>query len=596
MKYFKKLLYIILVLFVCVFIGCEKEDDPTVTPDVPVDTPTADAPTNGYTPENGEIVVSCKEANQIGWSLNIGSSTSEVYQITGKITIINNSIYGNLFISDDSGEEFYIYGLYQNGVRYDSLSEQPVEGDEIVVTGNIFRYNDSTIEFKSAELKYIKRQEIIDESDGINFIMINDTHGAFIDDETPGIGRVSGLIDELSAAKGDYIKIANGDIFQGSYVSNVMSGRPLVDALNAMNFDCFVIGNHEFDWGLDEIAKYKDGNLENGEAEFPFLGANIIDKKTNEIVSWINPYVIKKYGNLNVGIIGVIGHEQESSILAENVKDYDFVYPIELIRKYAEELRTEKDCDIVVTAIHDFDENLNYAISKLEGDARIDGIFCAHTHQKVSDYIVRRDGKSIFVLQCNDKNKNVAEAIITLENDEYKSFTSRHYNPSSYDIDDDIMKIINKYQKEINEGNRNLGDLPYDLSKSELGLIATNAMKDEYNTDIAIINTGGIRATINGDCVYVKDVFNVFPFDNEIFLIELEGREVISLYQSNRSYLYFNEDFNINNINNNIVYKIAVIDYVFTSPYYDEFKDEEYTDTDVILRDLLVTYIDNMYQ
>ena len=81
-----------------------------------------------------------------------------------------------------------------------------------------------------------------------------------------------------------------------------------------------------------------------------------------------------------------------------------------------------------------------------------------------------------------------------------------------------------------------------------------------------------------------------------IFLIELEGREVISLYQSNRSYLYFNEDFNINNINNNIVYKIAVIDYVFTSPYYDEFKDEEYTDTDVILRDLLVTYIDNMYQ
>ena len=55
----------------------------------------------------------------------------------------------------------------------------------------------------------------------------------------------------------DYILIHNGDAFQGSYVSGTYYGLPLVEAFNVIGFDCFVIGNHEFDWGIEKIAAYK---------------------------------------------------------------------------------------------------------------------------------------------------------------------------------------------------------------------------------------------------------------------------------------------------------------------------------------------------
>jgi len=549
-------------------------------------------------PSTEVISVSCKEANEIGASLNPYEESKDKYLITGVIMSIESYTYGNLYISDDKGlNNFYIYGLVDDGFRYDSLANQPQIGDTISISGYIYNYQGYIYEIKNAELeKHIINNGGNDNKNNINFIMINDTHGSFVDDGFPGIGKVSTIIDEATNKNGEYIKIANGDVFQGSYVSNILSGKPLVDALNVMEFDCFVLGNHEFDWGLNEIAKYKDGNLENGEANFPFLGANIVYKDTGNPVEWIDPYVVVEYGNLNVGIIGLIGHEQESSILTENVADYEFIYPIELIKKYSEELRTEKDCDIVIVSVHDYDDELNYDISRLSGDQAVDGIFCGHTHQQINSSVTRKDGKQIFVLQGDDKNDSVSEAIIYLDEDNlYLSYNSRHYNPYSYNVDIDIQNVINKYQDEINEGERSLGYTSMYLDKYTLGMMSTNAMLEEFNVDVSIMNTGGVRATIEIGDINVKDVFSVFPFNNEVMLIQMTGRELKSLYDNDGSYLYFNNDFNAYSLDNNKLYNVAVIDYVFTSPYYEEFVGKEFTDTDILLRDILLEYLDNLF-
>ena len=72
-----------------------------------------------------------------------------------------------------------------------------------------------------------------------------------------------------------------------------------------MEFDAFVIGNHEFDWGLDKIARYADGDPENGEADFPFLAANIVCE--GKKLDWTEDYVIVEREGFKIGIIGVIG-------------------------------------------------------------------------------------------------------------------------------------------------------------------------------------------------------------------------------------------------------------------------------------------------
>ena len=420
-------------------------------------------------------------------------------------------------------------------------------------------------------------------------LMINDTHGAYLDDDTPGLARVSAVINEVD--QGKLIKIANGDIFQGSYISNVLEGLPLVEALNAMEFDCFVIGNHDFDWGLDVIHQYCDGDLTNGEANFPFLGANIIDKNTGQRVDWLDPYTVGEMGDVKVGIIGLIGYNLESSILSTRVEDYEFVYPMTIVRNCAEELRGDLGCDQVIVSIHDYDEDLNQALANLTGVYAIDGIFCGHTHQQITTSLKRSDNVQIPVVQNYDKNKSVVVVDYDLTD---TSYTVKTYNPFDYNPYFEIVSLEKKYQNVIDEGNRVLGTTSY-LSRSVLGHYATDLMSEKYGVDLAIMNTGGIRNYISSGTFTVADVFSVLPFDNEVITLSMKGSDIKDLYRDNADYLYFNTSFNINNINNNSYYDVAVIDYVFFNPYYDEFDGLTYYNTTDVLRDLLVDYLDQLY-
>lgn len=433
-----------------------------------------------------------------------------------------------------------------------------------------------------------------------NFLMINDTHGAFIDDGTPGIDRVGGLLNELTKNGGDYIKIANGDIFQGSYVSNTLYGLPMVEALNTLEFDAFVLGNHEFDWGLDKIAQYKDGNLDNGELNCSILGANVVYKNTKKMVDFLEPYTVVENNGLKVGIIGVMGYGLESSILTSNVEDYQFLYPTDIVEEYAELLRKEQNCNIVVVAIHDFSESVNEQLAKLDGYSRIDAIFCGHTHQKLGSNdgvdVTRKDGVTIPVIQNYSQNVTAARVSLKLDdNYDFNSFISEHYYPSDYPKDSKLANVIKKYQTYINEGNRVLGATGKYLNEQTIGQLITDAMLENYDVDVAIFNTGGVRDTISYGNITVSDVYNVLPFNNIVYTTSLTGRALASLYNNNRYYLYLNSSFEYEKIDYNKIYRIAVIDYVFTSPYYKEFANVDYVNTNDLVRDIFINYIEKKY-
>ena len=433
--------------------------------------------------------------------------------------------------------------------------------------------------------------------------MINDTHGAFIDSaDAVSIGRVDTLVDTLTAKDGEYIKIHNGDAFQGSYISGMTYGLPLIEAFNAIEFDCFVLGNHEFDWGIDKIAAYADGDTSNGEANFPFLGANIYKSGTTERPDWIDAYTIVNYGQIQVGIIGVMGPTQESSILTRYVEDYNFVDPIDIIKKYSKELRTEKGCEVVVVATHEYDSSLNNRIASLKDDSKIDSIFCAHTHQRINETVNRYDGKKIPVVQNSHKNNSATAVTINLDNQyEMTSSSVKQYFPSSYAISSEIQVLINKYQDYIDDSNEVLGTTSQYISKSQLGKYAADAMIDYiYNEslfdgkiDMAMMNTGGIRATIDSGEITKADIFEVFPFNNIVILVNIDGASLKSIYNSNKSYLYV--DFadsisSINNVKDNEIYQLAVIDYVFESTYssydpFDRLNPSQYIETDIGLQE-----------
>ncbi len=432
----------------------------------------------------------------------------------------------------------------------------------------------------------------------INYLMFNDTHGAFVDEDgNVGIGKVASTLESLEKNYGNYITIANGDIFQGTYVSNMYYGLPMIEALNAINLDCFVLGNHEFDWGLEEIAKYKDGDLSNGEADFPFLGANIFYKGLDTKPEWIEDYTIVESNNTKVGIIGIIGERQESSILAENVKDYEFVEATGIIKKLAKELRKEKNCDSVVLAVHDYDIDLNSQVAEYSGDSAIDAIFCGHTHRKEETYIIRSDNKKIVAVENYDKN----ESIVTVELkygpfNKYEEARVEFIKPYRNQISSTIKPIIEKYQSTIDAGNRVIGSCDFYLSKESLGTHATVAMKERFNADVAIMNTGGIRATISAGNIKISDVFNVFPFNNEVIVVKISGSNIKDLYNMHGDYLYFDDVSAISSLNSNTIYTVAVIDYVYQgSRYHQIFGNTTPNKTRILMRDVMIERLENFY-
>lgn len=553
-------------------------------------------------------------------ALKNGSTTMHTtWEFSGVVVDMSatsySSTYGNYMVKmilDVDGVLIGIYNGYVDGTYPKSIVGLSV-GTMVLVTGQINEDYTLTsgsytanIEFANPEISWEKE----DVEGDVNFLMINDTHGAFTDSSAGySIGRVDTLVDNLTNRNGDYILIHNGDAFQGSYVCGETYGLPMIEALNTIGFDCFVLGNHEFDWGIDKIAQYADGNMANGEANFPFLGANIYYKGTTNRPEWIDPYTIVEYGSLKIGIIGVIGATQESSILTRYVEDYEFVDPINIIEENAKILRTTEACDVVVVATHDYDEYLNDAIASLSGNAIIDAIFCGHTHQLISESVLRSDDKTIAVVQNNHKNVTASEVIITLdENGDYEGYTSNIYSPSSYEISSDISILINQYSDLIDEANEVLGTTDYGISRSHLGAYAINMMLSwdysEYDfgdIDVSIINTGGVRATIDAGEITRADVFEVFPFNNMVVLVNISGALIKSLYDNNSSYLYIDVVDEIDSyvyLDDNTIYQLAVIDYVFEGTYYyqfDNLTEDDYIQTDIILRDQLIYFFDFLY-
>ena len=154
------------------------------------------------------------------------------------------------------------------------------------------------------------------EPTSITFLSINDFHGQIEETEGEfGIARTASLlVKKHNANPSGTVMISAGDMFQGSGISNYRHGRDVVNILNGLGFEAMAIGNHEFDWGIEEVLKFRDSDQTNGESNFPFLACNIFNKTTGEPLANAAPYTIVERGSVKIGIIGFMGYGLESTI------------------------------------------------------------------------------------------------------------------------------------------------------------------------------------------------------------------------------------------------------------------------------------------
>lgn len=459
-------------------------------------------------------------------------------------------------------------------------------------------YYRSMVDRDAIEYQILPENDPSYEVNQLRIIQINDTHGAYHDDETTiGFSRVAAAIDELTLSYYSTIKIANGDLMQGSAFSNLLLGEPAIASLNECGFDAFVIGNHEFDWGLDALRIYKDQNPENGELNCPFLGANILDKN-NQRPDWIEPYTIVEKGNLKVGIIGVIGDGQESSIAATALGGYHFADTTETINQYCKIL--EPQTDVIIVASHAHDEAIN--ASYVNTTNRIDAIINGHDHRCIEETVTRNlDHLVVPVIESDDKNDSIGVIDLQIENKRYTgTYAMEHVYPQSYEIEERMQSIIDIYHTVMESYlTLKLKDYTSYLSRQELGCLAAEVMVEKFEVDFAFTNRAGIRADIAAGPLTISSIYEVFPFDNCVATTEMSGSEILTYFNRYMNSYYYSRNnlvggsgsrMDLSLIEPSKVYTIATFDFVATNYMADYFTEDRAIFTDTILRDLMIEY------
>lgn len=450
-----------------------------------------------------------------------------------------------------------------------------------------------------------------------DFYAINDLHGKIADADThPGVDELTTYLKNARQTDEHMILLSAGDMWQGSAESNMTKGLIMTEWMNELDFTAMVMGNHEFDWGEEFIE-------ENHEiAEFPFLAINIYDRETDERVSYCTPSVVVEGDGLEIGIIGAIG-DCYSSIAVDKVEDVYFKTGKDLtalVKAESERLR-EQGVDFIVYVLHDgFGQTKTGSVIPVThsqissyydtalSDGFVDLVFEGHTHQGYR----LQDEYGVYHLQNRGDNKggiSHVEIAINTANQTSSVRVAELVSTQKYEklSDDPIVdELMGKYEEQISAANRVVGYNSKRRSGDAMRQLVADmyyqAGMEKWGEQYDIVLGGGFVSVrspgslASGEVTYGM-LQSLFPFDNELTLCSVKGRDLRSkfLETNNSSYFVSYGDYGASvreNIDMNATYYIVVDTYTALYGPNRLTVVEEYGEG-VFARDLLADYMEN---
>ena len=433
----------------------------------------------------------------------------------------------------------------------------------------------------------------------IDIYAINDFHGA-VKQTSAEAGIASlGSYFKRRGAEDNTLLISSGDMFQGSLESNYNRGNLLSDVMNECHFDAMALGNHEFDWGKEALKANKDRVGEDG-YQTPYLCANLYDYSSGVVGNvqqsdYGEEYTISVQENgLRVGIIGAIGEDQITSISSQFMTDFAFKEPSSIIQSLSDKLRTEENCDVVLLSFHASQKTLIEAsndvtaISPISNKRYVDAVFCAHTHKFENSV---KNG--VVFTQNNSNGTNASHLTLTVSPggevtsslDDLQTIYPRTMRKEmeSLGVDDGISSLVERYGDDTEAlGSEEVATLSGEFSYVEQlpNLVATAMLeeaKDSY-PEVALAMTNKTRSNLSEGTLTYSSLFSTIPFDNEICIIDVDGKDIIK--EANYNFICRSQS---EAFVSGSTYRIAVIDYLALHQnerrVYDYFPSAEFVCT-----------------
>lgn len=386
----------------------------------------------------------------------------------------------------------------------------------------------------------------------LKFVETSDVHGMFFPinyltgkPASGSMARVSSYVKELRAIHGkNVILLENGDILQGqptNYFWNYIETQDeniAASIVNYLRYDAQSFGNHDIETGHKCYDKWIS------EIKCPSIAANMVNTATRK--PYTQPYTIITREGIKIAILGMITTAIPNWLSEDIWSGMHFEEMVSSTQKWVKHLQENEKPDIIIGLFHSglkggiktdqYEENATLAAAqRVKG---LDVIFYGHDHKTNCSFIRQNDNDSVLIINPANNAHRIGEATITLTIDDNKvidkKITGKLVVTNSYPVDEDYMNYFADDIKRLQEfANQQIGNLstPININDAFFGSSAfvdliINLQLKITNADIAFSAPLMLNATLNAGPVTTADMFNLYKYENKLYVIKMTGKEI----------------------------------------------------------------------
>ena len=388
----------------------------------------------------------------------------------------------------------------------------------------------------------------------ISIIHTTDLHGHILpttdyagNPDLGGLARCATQIKRWRRQNRNSILIDVGDVYQGTEVSLRTDGAVMIDLLNHLKYDAWIVGNHEFDWGLDTFANAI------AKSAMPVLAANMsIEARpdgVNGVFAKLRPYILKEFGEIKVAIIGVTTPGMPFWFRPEFTRGFDFQHAVEPVRRTIADAQSN-GADAIVLAGHmglkprtGGDDFANNVIALTSEFPNIAAFIAGHTHQTIPN----RATNGVLLTQADHFGIHVGRVDLTFEGASKKLIDRQaHCELMNNRIPLD-RSVISRSKTQLEESARVLSEpigtlaetlrvrsRPGEPSEVEelIGAAIIEQLRERnVAVDGAMHGVFDERNNFAAGPKTVSDIWKLIPFENYLVTAELMPDEIKSVME-----------------------------------------------------------------
>ena len=420
---------------------------------------------------------------------------------------------------------------------------------------SLSRINIKNLKSKDNEIRELKEEKEL--SDDIIILHTNDVHCGVLD--SIGYDGLMLYKKDLQKQYKHVLTVDVGDHIQGGPLGLLSKGLDIIKIMNKIGYDVSIIGNHEFDYGIDQLKKCNE-SLNCG-----YISGNFLYRKNRTLI--YPPYKLIQLDDIKIAFIGITTPQTLSKTILHTIIDeegdmvYDFLTKndgeelYEIIQKYINEVK-DKGAKYVIILSHlgiEGDALEKYTSSGLLSHLiGVDAILDGHTHRIYNKTSKDKNGNDILLSQTGTKLTNLGVLKIKKNGEIISEMLSQIPTPKFIKVkpvyrdrklrlvDPEMNNFINNIESShFSELNKKIGYVNFDLlinsdeqssrsGENPLCNLIADSIRYYGKGDITMINAGSIRNDLKKGDITFQNILEVLPFSAYIITKEVKGEDILN--------------------------------------------------------------------